>query len=317
MSAHKQKIKSQLHPRNKHNSRYNLKDLAQTHAELSKYIVINKFGDESIDFFNPDAVKALNKALLLHYYNISTWEIPDNYLCPPIPGRADYIHHISDLLTKSNNDALPKGENIKCLDIGTGASLVYPIIGIEEYKWSFIGSEIDPKSIASVNKIIADNKTLVDKVTIRLQKEAENIFENIIEPNDKIDITICNPPFHASAEEAAKGSLRKIKNLKGIKSEVVSLNFGGQATELWCNGGEENFIRNMIAESKDFAKSCFWFTTIVSKQTNLPGFYKMLEHQQATDVVTIPMGQGNKISRILAWTFLSKNDQTKWKKVNW
>ena len=111
-------------------------------SELGEFVKPNIHGDDSIDFANPDAVKWLNKAILKHYYGINYWDIPENYLCPPIPGRADYIHHISDLLRTSNYGKIPTGQKVKCVDIGVGANCVYPIIGIKEYDWSFIGSDV-------------------------------------------------------------------------------------------------------------------------------------------------------------------------------
>jgi 23S rRNA (adenine1618-N6)-methyltransferase len=116
--------KTALHPRNKHRERYDFQALVTTCPELGKYVKLNVYEDESIDFANPKAVKWLNKALLKHYYNMEYWDIPTGYLCPPIPGRADYIHHIADLLAGSNNGKIPTGSRIKCMDIGVGASCV-------------------------------------------------------------------------------------------------------------------------------------------------------------------------------------------------
>ena len=158
------KEKSSLHPRNKHRERYDFKQLIDSCPELGQFVKLNNYKDESIDFFNPEAVKMLNKALLKHYYGIDNWDIPKNYLCPPIPGRADYIHHIADLLGSNNSEfqrnKIPTGNKIKCLDIGVGANCVYPIIGNKEYGWSFVGTDIDPVSIESANKIIEMNPFL-------------------------------------------------------------------------------------------------------------------------------------------------------------
>jgi len=281
------------------------------------YVIINKFGDESIDFFNPEAVKMLNKALLKHYYNIDYWDIPQNYLTPPIPGRADYIHHIADLLSKSNNHKIPKGNKINCLDIGVGANCIYPIIGYMEYGWSFVGSDVDTTSIESASKIIKANKSLKTVVKLRFQRNTNNIFKGIIHKDEFFDLTICNPPFHASKEDAAAATIRKLKNLKQKRNIKTSQNFGGQSNELWHEGGEKGFVEKMIQESKQFGMSCFWFSTLVSKESNLKSIYKSLENEKVKEVQTISMGQGNKKSRIVAWTFLSMEQQKKWVKVKW
>ena len=318
MSPEKKKIeKSRLHSRNKNRDKYDLSALTICNPELKKYIVPNKSGGDSIDFSNPLAVKVLNRALLNHYYGIENWEFPDENLCPPIPGRADYIHHIADILAENNFGKIPTGENVICLDVGLGASCIYPIVGVTEYDWTFIGSDIDPNAIASAQNIIDSNASLKNRVECRLQKNSSDVFYGIVSKEEKIELTICNPPFHASIEEAQKGSRRKAKNLSGKNVKSPRLNFSGIASELVCEGGENQFIQNMIRESLEFSKTCYWFSTLVSKQSNLKGIYRLLENSAATQIKMVPMGTGNKSSRIVAWTFLSLIEQKEWRKTRW
>ena len=316
-SPQKQSEKTRLHPRNRNRERYNLNALILSTPELKLFIARNKFGIESIDFSNPHAVKLLNKAILHHYYGISDWEFPDANLCPPVPGRADYIHHIADLLAENNFGTIPMGDQIFCLDVGTGASCIYPIIGVTEYGWRSIGSDIDPASIASAEKIVRANASLFGKIECRLQPNPKNIFQGIIHQEDKIDITICNPPFHSSMEEAQKGTRRKIQNLSGKKTKTPVLNFAGISNELIYEGGEYIFIETMIRESKLFSTNCFWFSTLVSKESNLKGIQQLLEKSEAKQIKTIPMGTGNKQSRIVAWTFFTGKEQKVWVESRW
>lgn len=304
--------KTQLHSRNKHRGRYDFAKLIDTSPELAQFVKPNKYGNESINFFDPDAVKILNLALLKHHYNIKYWDIPKHYLCPPIPGRADYIHNVADLLGSSNKGVIPKGKNITCLDIGVGANCIYPIIGNHEYNWSFVGSDVDAVAIASATKIVEQNISLKGAVALRLQNTPRHIFDGVIRPNEKFDVTICNPPFHSSLEEAEASAARKIKNLTKQKTIKPVLNFGGKPNELWCKGGEAKFVKDMIFESRRFKRSCFWFTTLVSKESNLRSIYNTLKKVEAKEVKTLFMGQGNKISRIVAWTFLDKTQQDTW-----
>jgi len=305
------KEKTQLHPRNKHRGRYDFKTLSKETPELEKFVSINKYGDESINFFDAGAVKTLNKALLKHYYNVEHWNIPDGYLCPPIPGRADYIHNIADLL--GNNGEAPTGKKIKCLDIGVGANCVYPIIGATVYGWSFVGTEVDSTAIHSAKNIINANPQLKELIEIRKQDNPKNIFYGVIKDEELYDVTICNPPFHASAEEAKKGSLRKLSSLHKKKVTEAKLNFGGVNQELWCKGGEKKFVRDMIRQSRQFSKSVLWFTTLVSKQSNLNSAYEALKNAKVFEYKTIEMGQGTKSSRIIAWTFKTKAQQESWR----
>ncbi len=313
----KQQDKVRLHSRNKNREKYDLEALITSTPELKQFVVPNKFGSDSVDFSNPMAVKLLNKAILSHYYGIKKWDFPDANLCPPIPGRADYLHHIADLLGESNFGNIPTGNKITCLDVGVGASCIYPIIGVKEYNWKFIGSDIDQKSIASAQNIVKLNASLKDKIKCRLQNNPRNMFHGIIDKNELIELTICNPPFHSSIEEARKGSRRKVKNLSGRNVETPVLNFSGSSNEIIYDGGEYKFIKNMITESEIFSKNCYLFSTLVSKQSNLKGIYKLLEKTAATKVKTIAMGTGNKSSRIVAWTFLSEEEQKEWRKNRW
>jgi 23S rRNA (adenine1618-N6)-methyltransferase len=309
--------KTVLHPRNKHRGLYDFKQLIITCPELGKYVKPNAYGNESIDFANPKAVKWLNKALLKQYYGVEYWDIPSGYLCPPIPGRADYIHLVADLLASSNNGKIPTGFKIRCMDIGVGASCVFPIIGNKEYGWSFIGSDTDTAALDSATKIITYNNFLNRNVDLRYQENPKDIFHGIMERSEPVDVTICNPPFHSSAEEAQEGTLKKLSSLNHKKITTPTLNFGGQNSELWCEGGEERFVRDMIRQSKQFGSNCFWFTTQISKQSHLPGVYEALKHAGALEVKTIPMNQGTKVSRIVAWTFLKKDQQNGWISTRW
>ena len=311
------KLKSGLHPRNKHRERYDFKQLIDSCQELAQFVKLNIYNDESIDFSDPGAVKMLNKSLLKHDYNIGYWDIPVGYLCPPVPGRADYLHHMADLVCGKNFGKIPTGSKIKCLDIGVGANCIYPVIGNREYGWSFIGSDIDPVAIESAGKILEMNPLLKDTVELRIQHQPNDIFFGIIQKEELIDLVICNPPFHSSQAEAQSGTLRKVENLTGEKIIEPILNFGGMNTELWCKGGEQRFIRDMIRQSKFFRSSCFWFSTLVSKQSHLRSIYEALKTAEALEVKTIPVGQGNKSGRIVAWTYLNREQQENWRITRW
>ena len=320
--------KSALHPRNKHRQRYDFDALIKTSPALALFVDCNTYGDCTIDFANPKAVIALNSALLQHFYNIQNWRIPANYLCPPIPGRADYVHHIADLLAATNGGVVPQKSHINVLDIGVGANLVYPIIGQREYGWRFVGADCDAIALNNARQIIDSNIGLAECITLRLQPKNTNIFIGIIGLSDFFDLTICNPPFHASLADAKAVTRRKWRQLaqvktlnngmpaKGLPASMPNfdrLNFGGQGAELYCAGGEKAFISNIITESAQFAAQCFWFTTLVSSASNLPSFYKTLKKVSALQVKTINMAQGNKKSRILAWTFLNEKQQQVWR----
>ncbi len=306
-----------LHPRNLHNDRYDFQALIKSEPGLASFVRENNYGDLSIDFADPEAVLVLNKALLSHFYGVQKWAIPKNYLCPPIPGRADYIHYMADLLAESNGGKVPSAKAVVALDVGVGANCIYPIVGSSVYGWQFVGSDIDKGSIKSATSLVENNDVLKGKIEIREQTNPDNIFTGIIGKNDRFDFTLCNPPFHRSAEEASAGTQRKNRNLTKNRSKNRALNFGGQANELWCPGGEVAFIKKMIRQSVVHSKKVFWFSTLVSKKENLPTIYKALQLLKPVEVRTIEMKQGQKVTRIVAWTFLTNKMQRQWCEDRW
>ena len=288
-----------LHPRNRHHSRYDLEALCQAVPALRDFITLSPAGEQTINFADPLAVKTLNKALLAHFYAVKEWDIPEGFLCPPVPGRADYIHHLGDLLSDESGNVV-KGANI--LDIGVGANCIYPLIGAHEYGWRFTGSETHAEAFTSAQAILSANPSLNRMIRLRRQKDTTAMFNGVIHKNEQYDATLCNPPFHDSAAAARAGSERKRRNLGQDRDDA--LNFGGQQQELWCEGGEVAFIKQMIAESKGFARQVMWFTSLVSKGENLPPLYRALTDVGAVKVVKKEMAQGQKQSRFIAWSFM-------------
>jgi 23S rRNA (adenine1618-N6)-methyltransferase len=294
-----------LHPRNQHSEGYDFVRLVAQTPELEAFMINSPAGHPTVDFQDPGAVRMLNRALLRTYYAIEFWDIPAGYLCPPIPGRVDYIHYLADLLADDNSEEIPRGRHIKALDIGTGASLVYPITGQSAYGWHFTGVDCDAGAIKSARQICEFNKLAI---TIRRQSEPENIFRGVIQPDDAFHVTMCNPPFHGSVEQANKGTQRKWASLG--KGRSTKLNFGGQNAELCYPGGEIKFIARMVEESKEFAKQCLWFTSLVSKKDNLQPLHRILGKARVAEYKVVEMAQGQKTSRFIAWTYIKQNQRT-------
>ena len=306
-------VKEGLHPRNRYRNGYDFAKLSAAFPALAPFVTKNAHGNESVDYADPRAVKALNQALLLRGSGLESWDIPPGSLCPPIPGRSDYIHHLADLLSGGDRTAVPRGKAVRILDIGTGASCIYPLIGASEYGWRFVGTEIDLASHAWASQLVAANPSVTPLIDCRLQTAPAQCFSGVVQPGEIFDAVMCNPPFHASAAEAAAGTRRKVRNLSGRKAEPV-LNFGGKDGELWCPGGELGFIRRMISQSTKLATECLWFTSLVSRSEHLPRFQQFLRDVRASGIRTIGMSQGNKQSRILAWSFLSPAEHLEWRR---
>jgi len=290
-----------MHLQNPYSKRYDLKRLVKHYAALQKHLVLNPSGEETIDFSSSSAVYALNKALLLADFKLEDYHLPTGYLIPPIPGRLDYLLHVRDFLSEKFNVAIDA--KLHGLDIGTGANGIYCILGAQHFNWTMVGTESDAKAVEIAIANIKLTKALQDKVELRHQKNKSFLFKTIIQSQERFDFTICNPPFHSSKEEAIKGSLRKFKNLGGATDKKeFSLNFEGQANELWCNGGEALFIKRLIKESTLFKDQVKVFTSLVAKADNLPKIEKQLKKAKANYHI-IPMEQGHKKTRCILWWF--------------
>lgn len=304
-----QRESKSLHPNNVHNHGYDFDALIQSYPDLAPFVKPNKYGNDSIEFSNAKAVKALNSALLKHHYNIEAWDIPDGFLCPPIPGRVDYIHTVADLLKGS----IDKNKPTKLLDIGTGANGIYALLACQVYGWHCTATDVNPLALENVTTIVGNNPELKGDLSVRLQQDKTHIFEGIIQADDYFDVSVCNPPFHGSLAGALSSNQKKRDNLAKNRNQKVThktrqdpkgLNFGGLGAELWCDGGERAFLRTMITESQDYAKQCRWFTTLVSRTEYLEIAQTLLSETKVTEVRELEMHQGNKITRILAWTFM-------------
>lgn len=285
-----------MHPKNLHNNPYDFQELIKANHELEKFVMVNELDKLTVDFANAKAIYELNKAILKKDYGLKDYHIPEGYLCPPIPGRADYIHHIASILEQEGFTG-----NIKGLDIGVGANCVYPILGASIYSWKMVGSDIDEHSVSAAKVNLKSNPQLSKSIEIRHQENHANIFEGIIRPKEYFHFTICNPPFYTSKENAERETRHKQKGL--AYSADAKRNFGGQANELWCNGGEALFIKRMIKKSATYKKQVGVFTSLVSKSENLPKIKKQLIKLGARYEV-VKMEQGNKKSRIITWKFV-------------
>ncbi len=308
--------KGQLHPRNRHQGRYDFPALLQAHPALARFVIRNPYGKPSIDFADPAAVRTFNRALLAQLYGLHHWDIPEGYLCPPVPGRADYLHGLADVLATSNAGIIPRGEQVRVLDIGTGANCIYPLLGHIDYGWQFVGSDIDPQALAAAQRNLVANG-LDQAIELRLQSQRTQIFRGLLRADERFHLTLCNPPFHASASEAHSGSRRKWRNLGKLdpSRQLPALNFGGQHNELWCPGGELAFIQQMIEESREHAAQVLWFSCLVSKAGNLPLLHARLRQVGARQIRQVDMAQGQKQSRFLAWSFLDNDQQAAWRSV--
>jgi len=287
---------SSLHPRNSHRQGYDFDALQNTHPPLRDHMRTRPDGASTIDFSDPNAVKALNTALLRLHYGIQHWDLPDGYLCPPVPGRADYLYYLQDLIR--NTPSLASAKKINVLDLGTGANLIYPILGVCSFFWSFVASETDARALQTAAAIIQANPRLRHQVELRPQTDRSSILQGLIQSSEQFTLSMCNPPFYESTTAALRATQRKQQNLG-----TTGRNFQGQEHELCYPGGELGFLRRYVDESQAFAQNVHWFTALVSSKATVPILQRQLRKIGTVTHRIIPMQQGQKRSRILAWRY--------------
>ena len=278
-----------MHPKNRYAGPHNFTALATQEPALTAHLRQTPDGRTSLNFAAPQAVYLLNRTLLKRDYGLEHWDLPEGSLTPAIPGRLDYVHLLADLV--------PRAERI--LDIGTGASLIYPILGTREYGWHYVATEVNPKSLRVARAIVAFNPGL-RRVEVRQQPDPHKIFAGVIRPGEYYDATMCNPPFFSDRPAAAAAASAKWKKLG---RQDRGLTFGGTDEELHTPGGEARFLRTMIGESVDYREQVTWFTTLVSKKGYLRAAEDQLVRQGATTVRVLSLAQGNKRMRVLAWKY--------------
>lgn len=280
-----------MHPNNPFVKDYDFDRLTEYHPALKGFVFVNDYGNKTIKFGDQQAVKALNIALLKLHYGLDYWDIPPNNLCPPIPGRLDYLLHVQDLLPE---------QKLRLLDIGTGANLIYPILASCHFDWQCTASEVDGASLNNAQQIVSRN-SILKSIELRHQRFKNSILEHIIRPEDHFDVVVCNPPFFKNKSDAQLRNQRKVRNLQ--LKEGSAKNFGGLSNELWYKGGEETFVKKMASESVLYRAQVHWFTSLVSQKEHLKNIKRAINKTDPTAVKVINMEQGNKKSRFIAWTY--------------
>jgi 23S rRNA (adenine1618-N6)-methyltransferase len=253
-------------------------------------------------------VAALNTSLLCVDYGIKGFELSCDSLTPGVPGRADYVHALADLLAADNGGVVPVGSLVRGIDIGCGATCIYPLIAGAEYGWSFVGVDTSEDSLVTAKQLVKASGTAVQ---LRRQPRVKSIFGGVSSRSDGLAFSMCNPPFHVSERAAMAQTKRKWRGLG--KSAESNLSFQGRPNELWCDGGEKAFVSRHIHESAALTaqlesqevQSPLWYSSLVSAEKTLPKLLAELRAIGAVEIEELPLGTANKRSRILAWSFLS------------
>ncbi|PWN50978.1 hypothetical protein IE53DRAFT_69453 [Violaceomyces palustris] len=270
-------------------------------------------------------IRCLTETLLLHDFGLHV-HLPEHRLCPTVPNRLNYLswaHGILDstlplyeILEGSSNARCRGRTEVRALDIGTGASAIYPILGCAvDPSWSFTATDIDDESLRWASKIVREplnnlsfsmhghrkKKHLHLKDRIRLLHR--KVEDPLIPPRSDIGVpharllyhlTMCNPPFYSSEEE-----MRASYELKEQEPSAVC---HGTENEMITEGGEVNFVKRMVEESMGLWESVILYSSMLGKLSSLR---LLVEHLRERGVGNYAIGeliQGQTRRWVLGWS---------------
>ena len=267
--------------------------LIKEFPELKKYILKqneDNEGEFQFDWSNNELSLLMDKSILNYYFDIKYYDIPKGFLIPPIPSRINYINLINSIITKLINDIDIK--NIIGIDIGTGANIIYPILGYSIYKWKFICTEINKEAYNNA-KLILQKNNLENNINIIKQNNKDNIFISILNRENKYIFSMCNPPYYNYENE--------------IKLEDKKRDNEYNFDEIYYKNGEYGFFQRYFEESICYKNNVFLYTILIGKKINAENIYDKLSSY--SDIIKIYNMQkiltGNNVRYIIYWSFFN------------
>jgi len=247
-----------------------------------------------VDFTNWHHTRALTRSILRVHYDVSDWDIPSGHLVPPVRNRMNYLTWLETLRRLSapiGADASANGADVRVLDVGTGASAIYALLGASVYGWSFVGTDVTDVALEGAEANVERNPRLRELIEIRDARKIDgtfNFLRGVVKPDEKFTFCMCNPPFFESMDEA------------GLNPNTAC---GGTETEMVCPGGEESFIKSMFRDSLEMKDSIHWFTTMCGKKKTMTKMRSMFHTMRVPAVRTTELVQGKTSRWCIAWSF--------------
>ncbi|OAA74269.1 hypothetical protein LEL_07850 [Akanthomyces lecanii RCEF 1005] len=266
------------------------KEIAALDAEFATVVQ-----GRDLDFKDPKAVMQLSKTLLKHDFGLAL-DLPGNRLCPPIPNRHNYILWLKDLLDTTTYNT--SGGKLVAMDIGTGASCIYPMLGCTQRPWYFIASDIDDESLRWARRNIEQNH-LQTRIKLVKSKPGGPIIPIEAAPaTEDVAFVMTNPPFYKSAaemdERAAEKSLPPLTACTGAPVEMVT------------DGGEVAFVGRILDQSLALRGRIQWYTAMLGFQSSVAALVLRLRDHDIGNYAVTEFVQGKKTKRwAVAWSFRS------------
>ncbi|KAF8630961.1 hypothetical protein AX17_005317 [Amanita inopinata Kibby_2008] len=266
-----------MHHRNPYRQPLDFVALAEAYEPLKAHLraANSCHGEFTIDFKNADSQRRLTEALLYRDFDIKVI-LPDERLCPPVPNRLNYILWLQDIIRAHKNYIDSPDSDINGIDIGTGASAIYPLLGCRlEGKWRF---------------------TATDRIhLIKTDRQKPILWPLELEPTRSFDFTMCNPPFYESTDEMLRSA-----EAKGLPPNAVCT---GADIEMITPGGELAFVGRMVKESEKYRTRCRWYTSMLGKLSSVTQLVKSLKTSSISNYAITEFIQGQTRRWAIAWSF--------------
>ncbi|XP_072548107.1 RNA N(6)-adenosine-methyltransferase mettl16 [Salminus brasiliensis] len=282
-------LNKSMHPRNRYKDKPpDFAYLASKYPDFQKHVQTNLVGGVMLNFKDPEAVRALTCTLLKEDFGL-TIEIPLERLIPTVPLRLNYIHWVEDL---TGGQGSPR----RGIDIGTGASCIYPLLGASMNGWYFLATEVDDICYNYATKNVEQNN-MADLIKVVKVPQKTLLMDALKEESIVYDFCMCNPPFFANQLEA-KG----VNSRNSRRPPPSSINTGG-VTEIMAEGGELEFVKRIIHDSLQLKKRLRWYSCMLGKKCSLSPLKEELRKQGVPKVTHTEFYQGRTMRWALAWSF--------------
>ncbi|KAL6471149.1 hypothetical protein MHYP_G00197990 [Metynnis hypsauchen] len=282
-------LNKSMHPRNRYKDKPpDFAYLASKYPDFQKHVQTNLVGRVMLNFKDPEAVRALTCTLLKEDFGL-TIEIPLERLIPTVPLRLNYIHWVEDLTEG-------QGSPRRGIDIGTGASCIYPLLGASMNGWYFLATEVDDICYNYAKKNVEQNN-MADLIKVVKVPQKTLLMDALKEESFVYDFCMCNPPFFANQLEA-KG----VNSRNSRRPPPSSVNTGG-VTEIMAEGGELEFVKRIIHDSLQLKRRLRWYSCMLGKKCSLAPLKEELRKQGVPKVTHTEFCQGRTMRWALAWSF--------------
>jgi len=253
-----------------------------------------------LDFQDPRTTKSVSKAMLKVDFGLQL-EVPDDRLCPPVPNRWNYVSWIHALLDSTNPDYSSRYDpqrQVVGLDIGTGASAIYTMLCLKSRpNWTMCATDVDKKSFEAAARNLTINN-LITRTKMLQTIDSQPLLPLQYLGVDKLDFTICNPPFFSDETDMRQSLSGEGKSWK--PNAVCT----GAEVEMVCHGGDLGFVTRIVEESLLLKDKVTWYTSMFGKMSSAKAIVGRLKEKGLTNwaVGSIEVGGGTK-RWIVAWSF--------------